>query len=166
MSKSLDDILGTASTDVDESVAPVVDEETANTDLAEDDTSAKQADIDTPANPDGATNDRAVAQQEPVVEEPDDVATTAENDSTPADVVEPEVQHDDSVHEVEEVAFRPYMLILNKPTRIFRNKQMTKPDGYYTGVVKVLTQDKNTALVEFMVVANGVRRRARAYIII
>lgn len=164
MSKSLDDILGTASTDVEESVAPVA-EEAANTDVVEDDTSAKQANIDTPANPDGATNDRAVAQQEPVVEEPDDVAT-AENDSTTADIVEPEVQHDDSVNEVEEVAFRPYMLTLNKPTRIFRNKQMTKPDGYYTGVVKVLTQDKNTALVEFMVVANGVRRRARAYIII
>lgn len=157
MSKSLDDILGTASTDVDESVAPVVEEETANTDVVEAETSA---------NTDGATNDRSVAQQEPVVEETDDVAATAENDSDLEEIVEPEVKHDGSVHEVEEASFRPYVLTLNKPTRIFRNKQMTKPDGYYTGVVKVLTQDNNTALVEFMVVANGVRRRARAYIII
>lgn len=158
MSKTLDDILGTPDTAVPEKLA-------ADAIPGEAQPAAENEDAKTPnaANKAESTPAADVADEENL----QPLATGAEDDT----VIEvPQPAATDADEQITEVVselddFHPYLKSIIRPVVLYGNKYCTKPQGRFSGTVKVIEPPENgVALVEYMIITNGARRKMKAYI--
>lgn len=157
MSKTLDDILGTADTNVpeepaaqiaDESVSPALEETATPGPVVEESAELSATSSDVPAEPE-------------TVVEGTTVSDVVEDTFVPA--VDVTVEPVKSLECAEE--FHPYLKSIIRPVVLYGNKMCTKTIGSFIGTVKVTQEPEGgVALVEYMKIINGARRKMKAYI--